>query len=96
MSRWDCRCRPLSSVDGRSELRFCFQLDEPDIQVRDWANFIKELMRVLKPGGLLVSVDGSTNWPVFDKVDDFNTPLLPEQAMIRAPGFCRLLAKLFE
>jgi len=51
---------------------------------------------VLKPGGLLVSVDGSTNWPVFDKVDDFTTQLLPEQAMERAPGFCRLLEKLFE
>jgi ubiquinone/menaquinone biosynthesis C-methylase UbiE len=64
--------------------------------VRDWASFINELIRVLKPGGLLVSVDGSTNWPVFDKMDDFNTQLLPEQAMERAPGFCRLLEKLFE
>jgi hypothetical protein len=43
-----------------------------------------------------LSVDGSTNWPVFDKADDFNTQLLPEQAMEKAPGFCRLLEKLFE
>ena len=67
-----------------------------DTQVRDWASFIKELIRVTKPGGLLVSVDGATDWPVFDKPDDILTPLLPEQALARAPGFSILTAKLFE
>jgi ubiquinone/menaquinone biosynthesis C-methylase UbiE len=57
---------------------------------------IKELTRVLKPGGPLVSVDGSTSWPVFDNPNEINTPLSHDEAIKRAPEYCLFTEHIFK
>jgi hypothetical protein len=42
---------------------------------------------VLKPGGLLVSVDGITTWPLYDRPDIITAQLSEDEAAERAPAY---------
>lgn len=52
------------------------------------------MIRVLKPGGILISIETSATWPVLPDVNEVNKVLSIEEARVRAPGHVLFVEKM--
>lgn len=52
------------------------------------------MIRVLKPGGILISIETSATWPVLPDISEVNKALSTEEARVRAPGHVLFVEKM--
>ena len=52
------------------------------------------MIRVLKPGGILISIETSATWPVLPDINEVNKVLSTEEARVRAPGHVLFVEKM--
>jgi ubiquinone/menaquinone biosynthesis C-methylase UbiE len=57
---------------------------------------MKEMIRVLKPDGIIVSIETSATWPVLPNTNEVNQVLPIGEARIRAPGHVLFVEKMGE
>jgi len=57
---------------------------------------MKEMIRVLKPGGIIVSIETSASWPVLPNTKQVKEVLPIEEARLRAPGHVLFVEKMGE
>jgi len=57
---------------------------------------MKEMIRVLKPGGIMVSIETSATWPVLPSTKEVKEVLPIEEARLRAPGHVLFVEKMGE
>jgi ubiquinone/menaquinone biosynthesis C-methylase UbiE len=57
---------------------------------------MKEMIRVLKPDGIIVSIETSATWPVLPHANEVDQVLPFEEARLRAPGHVYFVEKMGE
>ena len=55
---------------------------------------MKEMIRVLKPNGIIVSIETSATWPVLPSTTEVKEVLPIEEARARAPGHALFVEKM--
>ena len=55
---------------------------------------MKEMIRVLKPNGIIVSIETSATWPVLPSTTEVKEVLPIEEARARAPGHVLFVEKM--
>jgi len=55
---------------------------------------MKEMVRVLKPNGIIVSIETSATWPVLRNTQEIHAVLPIEEARVRAPGHVLFVEKM--
>ena len=55
---------------------------------------MKEMTRILKPNGIIVSIETSATWPVLRNTQEVHEVLPIEEARVRAPGHVIFVEKM--
>lgn len=55
---------------------------------------MKEMTRILKPNGIIVSIETSATWPVLRNTEEVHAVLPIEEARARAPGHVYFVEKM--